>query len=155
MVYFMVYLSRFARSPYPRENPAERVPEVGGVSWQHPGEPDKPGKTWPRLLKMAKVRSQMAKMRRKKAQMRLTMAIFLPAKSQYFWTVKKSLEMVSESSSRWLRRGPRRLRLLSGGARNRRQTRRERFRGQGPYRTVLEPRRGQNKKRKNANKKKE
>ena len=36
------YLIRSARSPYPRGNPAERVPEVGGVSWQHPGEPDKP-----------------------------------------------------------------------------------------------------------------
>ena len=74
--FVVIFLSRSARSPYPRGHPAERVPEVGGVSRQHPGEPDKPGKTWPRLLKMAKVRSQMAKMRRKKAQMRLTMAIF-------------------------------------------------------------------------------
>ena len=26
----------------PQGDPAEQVPEVGGVSWQHPGEPDKP-----------------------------------------------------------------------------------------------------------------
>ena len=38
---------------------------------------------------MAKVRSQMAKMRRKKAQMRLTMAIFFTGQKSILLDVKK------------------------------------------------------------------
>ena len=41
MYYRYIYSNRSARSPYPRGNSAERVPEVGGVSRQHPGELDK------------------------------------------------------------------------------------------------------------------
>ena len=85
-IYIYIYSSRSVRSPYPRGNPVERVPEVGGVSWPHSGKPDKPRQDpgdaplrgTELRLKMAKMRLKLAKMRPKMPKMRPEMAKMRP-----------------------------------------------------------------------------
>ena len=45
-IYIHIYIYKLFKSlreiAVPQGDPAEQVPEVGGIFWQHPGAPDKP-----------------------------------------------------------------------------------------------------------------